>query len=52
MQNWTHGMWTVRLKIGQNRESINNFIPEGTLISGEIIQLIVLREFGKTKPEK
>ena len=45
-------MWTVRLKIGQNRESINNFIPEGTLISGEIIQLIVLREFGKTKPEK
>ena len=45
-------MWTIRLKIGQNRESISNFIPEGTLVSGEIIHLIVLREFGKTKPEK
>ena len=49
MQDWTHSTWTISLKIGQNSNSINNFMMEVTLISGETIQLIVLGEFGKTK---
>ena len=49
--DWTHGTWTVSLKIGQNSDPINNFMMEVTLISGEIIQLIVLGECGKTKPK-
>lgn len=49
MQDWTHSTWTISLKTVQNSNSINNFMMEVTLISGETIQLIVLGEFGKTK---
>lgn len=49
MQDWTHSTWTISLKTVQNSNSINNFMMEVTLISGETIQLIVLGEFRKTK---
>ena len=51
MQHWTHSTWTISLKTGQNGNSINNFMMEVTLISGDTIQLIVFRELGKTKPK-
>ena len=51
MQHWTHSTWTISLKTGQNGNSINNFMMEVTLISGDTIQLIVFWEFGKTKPK-